>query len=176
MTDISPKQLEANQTNAKKGGVKTEEGKAVSKYNALKHGLLSREVLLKDESEADLIALGKKLRTQLTPATELELVLVDRIIANVWRLRRIMQIEREVIAYGRDGAGNFMEVDSTTGMAFTNDAANHDTYGKLIRYEASVERGIYKALHELERRQAAQRGEHVPLPIPVEVSISGEKT
>lgn len=38
MSEISQKQIEANQKNAKLGGVKTEEGKAVSKYNALKHG------------------------------------------------------------------------------------------------------------------------------------------
>ncbi len=37
---ISQKQLEANKANAQKGGVKTEEGKQIVKYNALKHGLL----------------------------------------------------------------------------------------------------------------------------------------
>jgi len=51
MSETSQKQLEANRQNAKLGGVKTEEGKAVSKYNALKHGLLSKEVLLKGEDE-----------------------------------------------------------------------------------------------------------------------------
>ena len=39
---VSKKQLEANRKNAQKGGVKSEEGKNVVKYNALKHGLLSR--------------------------------------------------------------------------------------------------------------------------------------
>ena len=38
---ISKKQLEANKKNAPKGGVKTQEGKAIVKYNALKHGLLA---------------------------------------------------------------------------------------------------------------------------------------
>ena len=45
MSEISQKQLEANRENAKLGGVKTEEGKAVSRYNAVKHGLLSDKVL-----------------------------------------------------------------------------------------------------------------------------------
>jgi len=57
--EVSQEQLEANRQNAKLGGVKTEEGKAVSRYNAIKHGLLSKEVLLADETEADLILLGK---------------------------------------------------------------------------------------------------------------------
>ena len=55
MSEISQKQLEANRENAKLGGVKTEEGKAVSKYNAIKHGLLSEEVLLDGEDEKKLI-------------------------------------------------------------------------------------------------------------------------
>ena len=39
---ISEKQLQANRENAQKGGVKTPEGKAIVKYNALKHGLLAK--------------------------------------------------------------------------------------------------------------------------------------
>ena len=55
MNEVSQKQLVANQKNAKLGGVKTEEGKAISKYNALKHGLLSKEVLLDGEDEKTLV-------------------------------------------------------------------------------------------------------------------------
>lgn len=97
MKETSQKQIEANRENGKKGGVKTEEGKAVSKYNAIKHGLLSKEVLLEGEDEKVLVEMGKKLQKELEPQTELELVLVDRITANVWRLRRVMKIEREMI-------------------------------------------------------------------------------
>ena len=49
---ITQKQLDANRNNAQKGGVKTTEGKAVSRYNAIRHGLLSKEVLLADEDAA----------------------------------------------------------------------------------------------------------------------------
>ena len=51
---------------------------------------------------------------------------------------------------------------------------NYDTYGKLIRYEANIERGIYKALHELQRIQAARAGEKPPAPIVVDVDVSKE--
>ena len=166
------KQIEANKENGRRGGVKTEEGKAVSKYNAIKHGLLSKEVLLEGEDEKTLIEIGKKLRTELQPQTELELVLVDRITANVWRLKRVMQIEREMMAHDqRDYDGNI----KLLGEALSYDFANHDTYGKLIRYEASIERGIYKALHELEGLQARRNGEDVPLPVAVDIDVSGEK-
>ena len=43
---VSEKQLAANRINAKKGGPKTEEGKAIVKYNALKHGLLAKTVVI----------------------------------------------------------------------------------------------------------------------------------
>ncbi len=167
---ISNKQLVANRNNAKLGGVKTEKGKAVSKYNAIKHGLLSREVMLSDESDADIIALGKKLRTELAPESAIELVLVDRITANVWRLRRAMQIEREMMEDDRKPSyGNKLQ---TIGEAMSFDFGNNDTYSKFIRYEASIERGIYKALHELQRIQAARNGEKPPAPIAIDVDIS----
>jgi hypothetical protein len=47
----------------------------------MKHGLLSRESLVKCESEADLVNFGKRLRTQLAPVGELELLLADRIVS-----------------------------------------------------------------------------------------------
>ncbi|OHA92583.1 MAG: hypothetical protein A2665_02110 [Candidatus Zambryskibacteria bacterium RIFCSPHIGHO2_01_FULL_46_30] len=174
MSETSQKQIEANRENGKKGGVKTEEGKAVSRYNAIKHGLLSKEVLLNGEDEKTLIEIGRRLRTELQPQTELELVLVDRITANVWRLRRVMQIEREMIDDDRKSTFSSDGV-KTLGQALSYDFANHDTYGKLVRYESSIERGIFKALHELQRLQSARNGENVLPPIALDVDVSGEK-
>ena len=170
----SEKQIEANRENAKLGGVKTEEGKAVSKYNALKHGIFSQEVLLEGEDEKVLIEVGKKLRVELEPQAELELVLVDRITANVWRLKRVMQIEREMIEDDRKDSFSKGKL-KTLGEAFSYDSANYDTYSKLIRYESSIERGIYKALHELQRLQASRNGKNVSPPIALDVDVSGEK-
>ena len=169
MSEISQKQLEANRENAKLGGVKTEEGKAVSKYNAVKHGILSQEVLLEGEDEKSLIELGKKLRTELKPETEIELLLVDRIVANTWRLKRALKGEKEMIECDIEGV---FGDDKNFGSALSSDFANYDSYGKFTRYETSLERGIYKALHELQRIQAARAGEKPPAPIAIDVDIS----
>ena len=59
----------------------------------------------------------------------------------------------------------------TLGKAFSIDFNGSDSYGKFIRYEASIERGLYKALHELQRLQAARNGQVVPLPAAVDVSF-----
>lgn len=171
MKKVSQKQLEANRQNAKLGGVKTEEGKSVSKYNALKHGLLSKVVLFEEEDDILLADFGRKLRTELNPVTELELLLVDRIIANTWRLRRAMKIECEMMYYDcNPGENHYSPQQITLGEAFTCDSSN--AYGTFVRYEASIERGIYKALHELQRIQAARNGEKPPAPIAIDVDIS----
>ena len=45
------------------------------------------------------------------------------------------------------------------------------TMEKMNRYETTLERSLYKALHELERRQAARDGQAVPLPVAVDVNL-----
>jgi hypothetical protein len=47
------------------------------------------------------------------------------------------------------------------------------TMDRVNRYETTFERSLYKALHELERRQAARDGQIVPLPVAVDVNVSG---
>ena len=55
------------------------------------------------------------------------------------------------------------------GQAFV---AREATLATLSRYEATIERGIFKALHELQRCQAARQGQEVPPPIAADVDIS----
>jgi hypothetical protein len=96
----SDKQAQANRRNALKStGPKTPEGKAAVRHNATKHGLLSQEVLLPDEDAAALEELGERLRAELQPVGELEGMLVDRIIAAYWRLRRLGRVEAGIFAW-----------------------------------------------------------------------------
>ena len=91
----SEKKAEANRRNALKStGPKTPEGKAAIRLNALKHGLLSREMLLSGEDGGALRELAEGLRAELQPVRELEnLLLVDRITSLLWRLRRLGRVE-----------------------------------------------------------------------------------
>ena len=41
------------------------------------------------------------------------------------------------------------------------------------RYEAHLERSLYKALHELQRLQAARQGRPVAAPVVVDVDVTG---
>jgi hypothetical protein len=63
---------------------------------------------------------------------------------------------------------------SMLGLAFIRDANSTNAFSKLSRYETTMERGLYKGLHELQRLQAARgaaRG--TPPPIAVDVDVSG---
>jgi len=49
-----------------------------------------------------------------------------------------------------------------------------DSLAKLSRYETSIERSLYRALHELQRLQASRKGNPVPVPIALDVDVTGE--
>lgn len=95
---MSLKQLAANQRNAQKStGPKTPNGRAVSKMNALKHGILSKEVLVSGikvkESRHELFKLHHRFWDELKPVGPVEEMLVDQIVTAHWRLRRALTAE-----------------------------------------------------------------------------------
>ncbi|MFX0200978.1 MAG: hypothetical protein ACFFCW_33075 [Candidatus Hodarchaeota archaeon] len=105
---ISKKQLAANKKNAQKGGVKTENGKSIVKYNALKHGLLAKEAVITvgegAENPEEFNAFLDDLKTQLAPEGTLEEMLVEKIAVAYWRLRRAYRYEVGLIRQELDTA------------------------------------------------------------------------
>jgi hypothetical protein len=207
----SDKQTRANRRNALNStGPKTPQGKAAARQNALRHGLLSAEMLVPGEDEAALKELSERLRDELRPVGELEGLLVERIIAAAWRVRRLGRVEagifawerleelaeraeREASAYEQPPEDDFMRYaniamtntkkheealsrakqmrseqeaeTATLGRTFARDANSANAFSKLSRYETTIERGLYKALHELQRLQAARgAGSSTPRP------------
>ena len=63
----------------------------------------------------------------------------------------------------------------TLGLTFIRDANEANAFSKLSRYEAAIERSLYKALHELQRLQAARRadGNATTPPLAIDVDVSG---
>jgi len=213
----SDRKIEANRQNALKStGPRTPEGKDAARLNAMRHGLRSKEVLLPGEDAGALRELDKNLRAELDPVGELENLLVDRIIAAYWRLRRLGRVEtgifdwqhheelaeraeREAREYEEEDEGFFgpgivvtdhekheeamsrargirsaqEDETATLGRTFARDADGANAFSKLSRYETAIDRRLYKALHELERRQAARQGGAVTPPHVVDVDVSG---
>ena len=79
---ISERKLKANRANALRStGPKTERGKNNSRYNAARHGILGRSLLLQSGAErAEFNGLVRDLNEELQPAGRLQELLVEEII------------------------------------------------------------------------------------------------
>ena len=160
-------QITANRLNALKStGPRTPAGKAVVALNAQRHGLLSRESLIQGECEADLLDFERRLHAQLAPVGELEFLLADRIVSNAWRLRRAVGIEAALFKSER---GSTTVLDDV--LSWKSD---RERLQLISRYETTLERSLYKALHELQRLQAARDGQAVPLPTAMDIDVSAD--
>src|SRR5215210_4646826 len=63
---------------------------------------------------------------------------------------------------------------ATLGQTFIRDSTKANAFSKLSRYETMIERSLFKALHELQRLQAARgAGGNVAPPVAVDVDVSG---
>ena len=161
----SQRQIEANRRNAMNStGPRTTRGKAVVALNAVQHGLLSRQTVIQGEREAELVDLGKRLRGQLAPMGELELLLADRIISTAWRLRRAIALESLLFDTARDGSSAY-----DGALAYKSD---RDRLQLFSRYELTLERSLFRALHELQRLQAERRGMPVPPPVAIDMTAA----
>ena len=93
----SKKKIQSNRQNALKStGPTTAEGKAIVSKNAVKHGLCARRIVINGESSIEFADFKDSLIAQFQPDGMLELLLVNRIIAGFWRLRRLGTIEVEL--------------------------------------------------------------------------------
>jgi hypothetical protein len=167
----SEAKIRANRLNALKSrGPKTDAGKQTSSRNALKHGLLGVLPVADGENSADYAKLYDDLVQDLEPKGCLENIIVEKIAADLWRLRRGYRIEIEAMHYHRAKykknadrfaiaeKGTFVrsELDDdydraceTSGGVFCLDAESGNTLEKLSRYETAIRSRIYKNLAEL---------------------------
>lgn len=157
-----------------KGGPKTEEGKAVSRLNALKHGLLSKAVLLESEDANTLAELTTNMRAEFSPQGPLEEILVDRIASCYWRLRRAVWVEKNAMDWYEEDEDAFVvipETDEQMARKRIKNTLGNDSIEKVLRYETAIERSMFRALHELERLQAKRNGKDAPIPAVVDVTV-----
>lgn len=94
----SLKRIQANRKNAKLWGVKTLQGKAIVRKNAIKHGILSN-FTLNPEEETLLKTLELSLLQEYQPVGSIEMFLVQRIAFYMLRLRRCSKMEAEHLLY-----------------------------------------------------------------------------
>jgi hypothetical protein len=90
----SERQKAANRANARHStGPKTPEGKAAVRLNAFRHGLLARDVVLREEDLDAFEDLRNRVRAELSPVGPIEELLADRVVNIMWRLGRSARAE-----------------------------------------------------------------------------------
>ncbi len=89
------KKRKASQENGKKGGVKTNAGKAVSSQNAIKHGVLSNS--LSEYDKLSSIALYKKLAIEFEVKTTYQRMLLEQLVLCYIKLARCSRFESEIM-------------------------------------------------------------------------------
>lgn len=99
---VSPDKLDANRRNAERStGPRSSDGKSRSAANALKHGLLARNVVLlannSPEKPDEFNRLLEDLVDDFQPANVLEQTLVERVATCYWRLHRAQRYEVEAL-------------------------------------------------------------------------------
>jgi hypothetical protein len=101
-------QIQANRANAQQStGPRTPEGKEKAAQNALKHGLFTRETVIRGEDEGEFAEYRENLLNQLIPGTPLEETLAERVVDLSWRLKRAARDQENafVVLYGKHTAG-----------------------------------------------------------------------
>jgi len=144
------KQLEANRRNCKLGGVKTDKGKNVVRFNARKHGILS-ELISRDEDNAYKFYI-EQLYGELQPDNIIEEMLVERLAVHYMKLKRLMIAENEYIDY----VSNIEEFGFDVTLSTSDKPSiSTDNFEKLMslyqRYEVSTENRLFKAIDELKK-------------------------
>jgi hypothetical protein len=147
----------ARRNGAKSKGPKTQEGKAISSKNALRHGLTSRKIVIEGlESEAEFNRFRTGIRSHYQPQDLMEAVWVDRITSCLWRLRRVTFEEAQMIAEGND---------SPLGNRDRFLPPNFERLELLSTYEERIMRQLQLAIREFEKLRAAQP-KNIPSPLP----------
>jgi hypothetical protein len=97
------RQIEANRRNALRStGPKTEDGKRQSRRNALRHGLTAETVIDGLEDSEDYRAFEAAVIADYDAQTAVERELVLRLASLLWRLRRIISIETNLLKIQSD--------------------------------------------------------------------------
>jgi hypothetical protein len=184
----SEAQVLANRKNAQKStGPRTEEGKAASAQNAVKHGLLARDDVIKTEDQADFDRLREKMVRELDPVGAVETELAERVVSLMWRLKRAQRLGNEVFDYllARDAHACKRRVystsandpcedpDFTSGRVAVEDLSNSRVIERLGLYERRIESSLYRTMRELRTVKALRVSEAGDCGESADASVGG---
>jgi hypothetical protein len=141
----SSAQIAANQANAQHStGPATDAGKEACKFNATKHALSGKQIVVPGEDPAEYDALLAKLLVELAPANEREAMLSVEVVEHSWRHQRAIRIESQVLAkYGA--------VECIT------EPEARKAFSLITRYGTSIERSLRRSREALDKLQKERK-------------------
>ena len=161
--------------NAEKStGPRTPEGKATISQNAVKHGLLAREVVIKGEDPGEFEFYRDQMLGELVPVGSVESVLAERVVSLSWRLQRAERLQGA--AFEALNAGPVLSplekrhqsmVAKITGQTPSEPGSDELAFGRvvvqdfsdarvldrLLMYERRIEHSLYRTMGELQRKR-----------------------
>jgi len=171
------RQVRANRRNAKKGGPRTEEGKAVSRLNARKHGIFASALTQHDDDELGTV--HDQLCAWYRPAGPVEAMLVEKLAQTYLRLQRCARAEAEyhIRTWERPLTDHFRIREEVRRRNLNMHASNFSvadftrSVELFARYDTALTNQMIKLIHEIERLQRLRLGERVPPPLAADVTV-----
>jgi hypothetical protein len=126
----------------------------ISRYNPAQHGIVANHQIMFDEAAEDLAGLAAEYHQQYSPTNAKERFLVDTLIHNEWRLRRMRRVEAELWDLS---VNIFLEENAEAPACSSGEAFNRgsSTFERLQKIVNLCERNYHRALKELQRVQPA---------------------
>lgn len=155
----SERQINASRANgAKSRGPKTPEGKLASSRNSLRHGILSKTIVLPGESKEEFIALLTSFQEEHQPETPTEEALIENMAAARWRQMRLWNMETAAldneIRHPKFPDGE--DFATQTFIAFRTLTDDTHALELLNRYEARCDRQFKTSLATFLRLRASR--------------------
>ena len=130
----------------KGGGPATQNGKAIVRWNATRHGISSPKPVVPGlEKQEDWESHLEGIMENLSPVGHLEVTLAERIALTCWRLHRVTRYETETIAISQEQ----VEEDIHRKAIFLRSLRDNPyapTHPEDVRFEAKHNRKTYNAL------------------------------
>ena len=144
-----------------------------TRFNAVNHGLLARGITELDDSDAYESSI-QRLTVAYRPVGDLEIFLVRRIAFCMVRLNRAARLEAEYITaeIHPPVQEEFLPIVEPGLPAAVRALSAVNLVSGFQRYETAIENKLYRAINQLERTQRTRRGEFVPAPATLDVSIN----
>ena len=144
-----------NKINAQNStGPRSVEGKAVTRFNAMKHGLDAASLVIPGEDPAELVKRAEDYYRLYDPQGAVETDLVEILLRSGWFQIRYARLEAQIYQ------SLFKKLDdpnATIGDVYLYDASAGNVLDKLFRRQVAAARDFNKALAELRRVQKDRR-------------------